>query len=179
MPGLIMKNEKGFALVITMLFAMIALALTGALLYMVTQSTLMTGIGQRYATALDASKGASEITYIFIRDYPEISNPTTGSLLNQNCTYEKIQNETAKWTTSCTAPDSDDSIDSVKTKYDIQIDLGLYRTWSKIVDTRITKTGSGTECENGCYYYTIITYTENTSKPMENSHTTAVFMVSD
>jgi hypothetical protein len=178
---LVRGNNKGFALVITMLFAMIALALTGALLYMVTQSTLMTGIGQRYATALDASKGSMEITFVFIRDYPDTMTPAAGTLPNAPCAYEKIQHETSKWVSStlCTAIDSDDSVDAVKTNSDVIIVLGLYTTWSKIVNTRITKTASGTDCESGCTYYTIESYTENTSRPMENAHVTSVYMTAE
>jgi hypothetical protein len=176
---LIRGNNKGFALVITMLFAMIALALTGALLYMVTQSTLMTGIGQRYATALDAAKGSLEITNIFIRDYPDTLTPASGTTPTLSCTYEKIQNETYKWVTNCTANDSIDSVASIIAFPDVIIVFGIYTTYVKIVNMRFTKTASGTDCESGCSYYTINAYTENTSNRKENTHMTTIYMTTE
>jgi len=63
-----MKSRKGIAFITTLILALIALAFTGAMLYMLTSGTRMSGAERRYTTALEAAKGAA---YYIIE---EISN---------------------------------------------------------------------------------------------------------
>ncbi len=55
-----MKEEKGIALITTLLLGLIAALLIGALLYFLVNSTRISGIGKSYSIALEAAKGASE-----------------------------------------------------------------------------------------------------------------------
>ena len=55
-----MKSRNGIALITTLVLALIALAFTGAMLYMLTSGTRMSGVERRYTTALEAAKGASD-----------------------------------------------------------------------------------------------------------------------
>ena len=57
----ILKNEKGIALVTSLMFTMISLVICMALLYMVISGARTSGAHKRYKTALDASYGGTEI----------------------------------------------------------------------------------------------------------------------
>ncbi|WP_457643466.1 hypothetical protein [Persephonella sp.] len=56
-----MKNERGMALLTTLILGFIALAFIGALLYMLTTGTKMSGTTGKYTTALDAAKGGADL----------------------------------------------------------------------------------------------------------------------
>ena len=54
------RNERGIALITTLLLGLIALVIIAALMFMLTTGTQISGIGKRYSGALEAAKGASE-----------------------------------------------------------------------------------------------------------------------
>ncbi|HIJ79892.1 MAG: hypothetical protein OEY01_14985 [Desulfobulbaceae bacterium] len=53
-------NEKGIALVTTLLMGLIAMGLVAIAFFLATTSTEMSGIEKRYITELDAAKGAAQ-----------------------------------------------------------------------------------------------------------------------
>jgi len=55
-------NEKGIALVMVLILSLIAFAIISALIYFLTQSTVVSAIQKRYRTALEASHGGVEFT---------------------------------------------------------------------------------------------------------------------
>lgn len=55
-----MKNEKGVALITTLVLGLIALVIVGGLIYMLTSGTQISGKEKKYSTALESAKGASE-----------------------------------------------------------------------------------------------------------------------
>ena len=57
----LVRNNKGFALVTSLMLTLISLTVVLALLYMITQSVKMAGQTKKYHTALEASYGGSEI----------------------------------------------------------------------------------------------------------------------
>ena len=57
------KNERGMALAMVLVFSVICLAVMAALIYMVTSSTRFSGGQKRYYSALEAAKGGAEIVY--------------------------------------------------------------------------------------------------------------------
>lgn len=62
-----MKNEKGIALITSLLLTLISLAMILVALYMVTQGTRVSGLFKSYKTGLEASYGAADfITKEFI-----------------------------------------------------------------------------------------------------------------
>jgi hypothetical protein len=56
-----LRNERGVALVIALLFSMSIMALVTGVLYYVTQATTMSGAGKRYATAEEVADGAVNV----------------------------------------------------------------------------------------------------------------------
>ncbi len=65
------NNQKGIALVTTLVLGLIALAFIGALLYFLTSGTKISGVEKRYYTALEAAKGGANLV---------ISNILSGDL---------------------------------------------------------------------------------------------------
>ncbi len=55
------NDEKGIALITTMVLGFIALGFIGALLYLLTSGTNVSSIEKRYTTALEAAKGGAEL----------------------------------------------------------------------------------------------------------------------
>jgi len=56
-----MNNERGVALVMALILSLIILATVSALLYLVTQGTMMSGFQKRYQTSLEASRGGADM----------------------------------------------------------------------------------------------------------------------
>ncbi len=56
------QNNKGIALVTTLVLGLVALTFIGALLYMLTSESSSSGITKRYTTALQAAKGVADYT---------------------------------------------------------------------------------------------------------------------
>ncbi|MBI3398062.1 MAG: hypothetical protein HY026_02340 [Deltaproteobacteria bacterium] len=54
-------NNKGIALVVALLMSVAIMALVAGILYFITQSTIMSGAGKRYATASEAADGAINV----------------------------------------------------------------------------------------------------------------------
>lgn len=62
----LVSNERGVALAMVLILSAVSLAIMAALVYMLTASVQVTGIQQRYRTALDAAKGGTFVAYRFI-----------------------------------------------------------------------------------------------------------------
>lgn len=124
-------NDRGIALVTAMILALIAMAIAVATIYMILQSTEVSGIKKRYTTALGASKGATEGTALLISLYGAIPSDMTGitTISNATCFEKKIVERRVNWG-SC---DTGQTISS--TSYDIKFDFGDYDAYGKIVDT--------------------------------------------
>ena len=56
----IIKNEKGIALVLVLILALIGLAMVSTLIFMVTQGTTLSGAMRFYRTADEAATGTAE-----------------------------------------------------------------------------------------------------------------------
>ncbi|QWR76670.1 hypothetical protein [Candidatus Magnetomonas plexicatena] len=200
-----MKTEKGFALVLTMLFAVMALAFTGALMFMTIQGTKVSGLTQRYATALDAGKGQSDVMMNLALNTPSKTAPDYGNVQNVNClaaklTYATIGNSVGDtavggysnaWLTSCVAANWTDcsgaatncsglkaNVTSTNAKDcpDVVAQLGDYCTYSKIIDVKYADDGTGS---TGCQflYYSMEIRTERISNPSENSQISFLYRV--
>ncbi len=53
-----LRNNRGVALVMALIVTLVVFLMIGGIWYVITQSTLMTGAGKRYATAEEAADGA-------------------------------------------------------------------------------------------------------------------------
>jgi hypothetical protein len=57
-----LKNEQGIAMTMVLILSVIALAVTTAMIFMITARTQFSGMQKRYYSALEASKGGSDLT---------------------------------------------------------------------------------------------------------------------
>jgi len=74
----LIHDNKGFALLTTLMLMVLGFGIVATLLYMITQSTKTTRLGQKYAVALDAAKGGADMIIHMMEN--ELFSPPT--LLN-------------------------------------------------------------------------------------------------
>ena len=156
----IARNEKGIALVLVLVLALIGLAMVSALVFMATQGTILSGAMRFYRTADEASVGTAEMTaeYILGRGsmtvlgyaagcdcgnpavYTDNIDNVTG---NRSCRCDKLCNPTAQYnaggSTLCADADAvtgglQISVDP-SANFDGSVVLGVYTVTYKIVDT--------------------------------------------
>ena len=77
-----LSNEKGMALVITLILSLVSLGLLVALFYMVSSGTNISGVNLRYSTALEAAKGISEYVMDNLTKMDYTSVPDNNTCLN-------------------------------------------------------------------------------------------------
>ena len=125
-----LRNEKGFALVFVLILAAIALVMTIGMLLMVSRGSYVSGQQKRYRTAVEAGRGGVEsmLQLIASRGIAAGYMPVP-SLANLNA---KLGTPTTDWI----GLDNAITIDPFTTStYEMRMDLGTYRVYSKIVDT--------------------------------------------
>lgn len=155
----ILHNEKGVALITSLMFTVISLVMTMALLYMITASVRTSGAIKRYRTTTEAGYGGTDImvkdlvsaTFAF-HNY-SITHPGTQykyymeniHMANMNspnvnaCLRSKVLLPKSLWPVSCLDPSL-----IAKNGYDVSFNLRAasdinpasgYVVYSKIVDT--------------------------------------------
>jgi len=128
----VLRNEKGMALVFVLILAAVALGLTLAMLNMVGRGSYVSGQQKRYRTALEASRGGVEAALQMIASGGTMATPYSNLYLNSGTVPTKLSRSTGAWG----GLDNAITIDVTDTAtYDMTIDLGTYRVYSKIVDT--------------------------------------------
>lgn len=155
-----LKNEKGIALVMVLVIALIALVMVSALLYMMTQGTTMSGGQKFYRTAEEASYGGMELAtgYLANRGLLNIAALGLGFTDNCNCVdpyvyndnidritgarsdrCDKLCNPTANWQNGAAATNAQRALDNLPTSSDFSFVLGVepatFTVFAKIVDT--------------------------------------------
>lgn len=147
-------NESGMTLVIVIVLAAVALVIMSGLIYMVTSGTQVSGMGKRYATVTEAAVGGVDVGKEFIDTMsPSITdgltqqinpanvfNISANAVFNPNlqCLSAKLKDDTSQWSqvTGCNGNFSSFTIDpNVANSYDMQVTLGTYTVYAKIVDT--------------------------------------------
>lgn len=150
--GAIMKNftdNKGIALVTSLMITLISLTIVMALLLVVTRSTQISAQQKKYKTSLDASYGGTEIVTkdvfpLILKNYSsttlntEIAS-TFGSInmqviTTQSCLQNKLTKKTANWPSGCS------NTPEAKKTPDLTFTLSAttgnpFIVYSKIVDT--------------------------------------------
>lgn len=137
-----LKNERGIALVTSLMLTLITLGIILSLFYMITQGTKQQGAMKRYRTALEATHGGQQIFVndiipALMRNYSSINtdftiiSPVVGS---KACLQAKLNTATSAWPSACS------QTTSPKKDPDIQISLqstnsAPFTVYSKIVDT--------------------------------------------
>lgn len=180
-----LRNEKGFALAFVLVLAVIALVMTLAMLAMVSRGSFVSGQQKRFRTAVEASHGGVEamLQLISSRGTP----PAWMSLNNQTQFETKLGGPVSGWGTL----DSSITIVTDNTAtYDMRIDLGNYRVYTKIVDTvegnsgsdegllrsGVVMTGIGeVTVVSVPYLYTIEVLSQSIANPTERSKITALY----
>ncbi len=144
-----MRDNKGIALVTSLMLTLISLIIVVSLLYVVTQGVQQSGQMKRYRTALDASYGGSEIMVkdifpVVMQNYSSSSLVTDVQtsfgavnlqvLTTQDCLQSKLTQPTSQWPTDCSnTPDAKKSPDM---SFTLQASTGNpFVVYSKIVDT--------------------------------------------
>lgn len=141
----LIHDKRGFALLTTLMLMVLGFGIVATLLYMITQSTKTTRLGQKYATALDAAKGGADMI-INMMENELFTPPNLASAVgvNADCLEEKLtqatlgDNGTANWvscTDQATTPDS-------KTAPDFTLTLADYQVYVKIIYRTDTSTNS-------------------------------------
>jgi hypothetical protein len=139
----ILRNEKGFALLFVLILAAIALVMTLGMLFMVGRGSFVSGQQKRYRTAVEASRGGVEAMLQLISysgsGTPPFSNMLTDGTHASGNILTKLALPTTSWGTGV-----DNSITinpTVASTYDMQMALGNYIVYTKIVDTVDGNTG--------------------------------------
>jgi hypothetical protein len=143
------RNNKGIALITSLMFTLISLTIVMALFYVITQSVQVSAQNKRYRTSLDASYGGSEIMVkdilpVIMQNYSStslVSNTVTAFsgvglqfLVDQSCFQKKLTNETANWPSGCSS--AADPKKSPDLSIVLQSSTGNpFIVYSKIVDT--------------------------------------------
>jgi hypothetical protein len=109
----LLKNEKGIALVMALILSLIALAITSALIYLITQGSMISGFQKRYQTAQEAAQGgiefgSNEIINKTIGGTSSLSSlGTYGGMLSGNatdaCFASKLTSPTSSWAVGCSS----------------------------------------------------------------------------
>ncbi len=155
-------NEKGMALVMTLMFILLGFAMVLTLIAMATEGIRLGGVDQKYRTALDGAKSGSEFLINMIR--MEITVPpnflaavgsSTPACLNQKLT--SVTSST-NWS-SCSSFSQSSNVDPTIAP-DIVFVVSGYNVSVKIVDTKETPSA---------YCYTIITRAQAPQNPAERA----------
>ena len=180
-----LRNEKGFAMVFVLVLAAISLAMTLAMLIMVSRGSYVSGQQGRFRTAVEAGRGGMETMFQLISNRG--NNDALYTLPNPTAVQTKLAGPIATWggldNTSTINP-------AVATSYDMTIDLGAYRVYTKIVDTvdgnsgadegllktAVVNAGSGeVTVVSVPYLYTIEVLSQSTTNPTERSKLSVLY----
>ncbi|MHB1012356.1 MAG: hypothetical protein ACYC37_05565 [Desulfobacteria bacterium] len=175
-----LRNEKGFAMVFVLILAAISLAMTLAMLIMVSGGSYVSGQQKRFRTAVEAGRGGMEAMFQLISNRGNADALYT--MPNPAAVQTKLSGPVSTWGVGL---DNTSTIDpTVATSYDMTIDLGAYRVYTKIVDTvdgnsgadegliktAVVNAGSGeVTVVSVPYLYTIEVLSQSTTNATERS----------
>ena len=127
-----------------LVLSLMGLAMVSALLFMVTQSTRMSGYHRFFRTAEDAGLGGAEIGTEFIKTRGALTDDLIDSLSplrnNDACLAQKLNMSRGGWTsnlrwTSCGSARLTLDLANDANNYDMTFNLSNFRVLVKIVDT--------------------------------------------
>lgn len=171
------RNQKGIALVVTLMMLVLGFAVVATLLRLSTQETKLARLEQGYTTSLDAAKAGTDLFIEQVQQWEAnlpkplpASPPFNGSyLLNGTCLTIKMSQQTSSWTsttgwnTGCPtlanaiSPFPTDSTNTANYYSDATLPLGNYTVYLKVIDNyQSNPNGTPPPCQNGCYYYTVL-----------------------
>jgi len=143
-----LKNNKGIALVTSLMLTLISLTIVMALLYMTTSSIKSSAQYKKYKTSLEAAYGGTEIMTkdvfpLIMQNYSSATLSATVSsnfstlnmqVPSQKCLEAKLTQPTKNWPAECSRTPT------VKSGFDLSFELSAttgnpFVVYSKIVDT--------------------------------------------
>lgn len=169
-----LKNNKGIALVTSLLFTLISLGIIMALLTVVTQGTRVSGASKSYKTAIEAGYGAVDVvthdlfpaifkgtfdstykdkltTAIGLAFTSTPTFPSTPTSPPSTCFEQKVGSSTSLWTACTGQPTSSIPTQSPDMTFNLKStrDPVGYNVYAKITDTRCGgDTAAGQPCSN-------------------------------
>ena len=180
-----LRNEKGFAMVFVLVLAAISLAMTLAMLLMVSRGSFLSGQQKRFRTAVEAGRGGMEAMFQLISNRGNTDALYT--MDNVAAVQIKLSGPIATWG----ALNNSNTINPADSaSYDMRIDLGAYRVYTKIVDTvdgnsgadegliktAVVNAGSGeVTVVSVPYLYTIELLSQSTANPTERSKISSLY----
>ena len=166
-------------MVFVLILAAISLAMTLAMLIMVSRGSYVSGQQKRFRTAVEAGRGGMEAMFQLISNRGNADALYT--MPNPAAVQTKLAGPLATWG----GLDNSSTINpAVATSYDMTIDLGAYRVYTKIVDTvdgnsgadegliktAVVNAGSGeVTVVSVPYLYTIEVLSQSTTNATERS----------
>lgn len=194
------RNNKGFALPFVLILAAIALTITVAMLVMLGRGSFVSGQQKRYRTALEASRGGMEAMMQLIASGGNqapftslgIFLPNASGLVNTKMAGPVLPTNlpTGMWPGWGGLDNAITIVPDVPATYDMRIDLGTYRVYTKIVDTvqgnsavgsellksGVVSTGSGEVMAVSVpYLYTIEVLSQSQVNPTERSKLSVLY----
>ncbi|MFZ3064120.1 MAG: pilus assembly PilX N-terminal domain-containing protein [Nitrospirota bacterium] len=166
------RNDKGFALVMVLLIAVVVLGVTSALLYMITVETRISGMEKKHMIALAATGEAGIVSQLISARGPAI-DPALAAATGVNFQVNNTALAACSTNTSATSSDGTAcsaigsytgltakinlptdcwsgcdntlTINPLTGVYDFRYDVGAYRTYGKIVDVARGNTGGDSD----------------------------------
>jgi hypothetical protein len=154
------RDEKGVALLMTLMISLIALSVMASLMYMMTMGARISGLNKRFNTALEAGRGSHAVVREFIgtRGIPDaafMNSINWNQPMTTTCENDKLREYTADWDPSCNASTIIDIADDATYDFSFQMDGNNYTVYAKIVNTIWGNTSSGgTSNKFGVYGHT-------------------------
>ena len=140
----IIRNQRGIALVLVMILALIGLAIVSALIFMGTMGTRLSGAEKFYRNSDEAAFGGARVAADMIianwgnsaLTLPSVAGALGGNFGNQPCLISKLNNATANWGAGCTpAMKNMDPSDNWDMTFPLPGAPNNYTVFAKIVDT--------------------------------------------
>jgi len=187
------QNQKGIALVATLMMLVLGFAIVAIMFRLSTQETSLARLEQGYTSALDAAKAGTDLfiymaqNQVYIPPVPGGAGAGTpfGTSQNQGrCLQIKMANATSSWSLTSgwnTAPACPSEANATSTdptvSPDITLTLANYTVDLKVIDNWLTQATGIAPCQNGCYYYTVVSRAVGPNSG-ENAQVTFVYRYS-
>ncbi len=150
-----LDDTRGIALITALMFTMISLTMVMAMMYIVTQSTKVSGANKRYKTAIEASYGGAElfskdILPFLMLNYLKtdtlaslVSSAYNNAVIGQSgqpadiaCLQAKLRQPSSMWPAGCSNSPSPDDHPDLTFKV-LSFTGNPYTIYSKIIETKV------------------------------------------
>ncbi len=160
----LLSNNKGVALVTSLMLTMITLGIVMALFYILTQSIKISAATKRYRNVTEAAYGGAELMAFDVigtawKNYSSAGGMSNGLVSTygnidlavsspNDCLTQKLSSPAANWS-NCSSPQKSMELSTIKSSPDLTFLLKgttssqHYKVYAKIVDTTSGNTDTG------------------------------------